>query len=352
MRVFAILVGGEETPSARERVLKYVPRLRAAGIDLRTHLAGDLRPGLLGKVQYVERLVREAALADVVLLHRMLLTEKELRLLATANPRIVFDFDDALWVSQPGVEAVEATAATEKKLQAALRAARCVLAGNAVLAEYAARFAASVEVVPTCVDLERYTGRSDLQVAIPGSPAPGSRAEARSYTLGWIGMGVNLPSLEAIAGPLREVCAERPGTVVKVISDREPAMDGVPVRFARWSRDTEVEELRGIDVGLMPLSDDAWSRGKCAWKALQYMALGIPPVVSPVGANREVVEDGVSGLWADTPDAWGRALARLLDDEAQRRRMGEAGRKRIEETYNAKVAFGALQRAFERVARS
>lgn len=349
MRVFAILVGGEETPSARERVLKHVSALRMAGIDVRTHVAGDLRPGWLGKIQYVERLVREAALADVVLLHRVLPTEKELRLLVAANPRMVFDFDDALYAAQPGVAAAEPIESTRQKLQAVLRASRCVLAGNAVLAEYAARHARAVEVVPTCVDLERYAGRSDLLVATPASGS--GDPSYRSFVLGWIGLGVNLPSLEAIAGPLREVCAERPGTVVKVISDRAPAMDGVPVRFAPWSGDTEVEELRGVDIGLMPLPDDEWSRGKCAWKALQYMALAIPPVVSPVGANREVVEDGVSGLWADTPEAWVRALSRLLDDEALRRRLGGAARGRVEERYGAPFALAALRGALERVAR-
>jgi glycosyltransferase involved in cell wall biosynthesis len=328
MRVFAMLVGGEETPSARERVLKYLPALKAAGIDMRVHVAGNLRPGLRGRIQYAGRLLREPALADVVLLHRVLPTEKELRVLTAANPRLVFDFDDALWIPQPGVPGGRGAASESRRLQAVLRASRRVLAGNAVLGEYASRYAERVEITPTCVDLDRYV--------------PARRPAGEGPVLGWIGLGVNLPSLEAIAGPLREACAARPGSCVRVICDHPPAMVGAPMQFIPWRFEEEVEALRGIDVGLMPLPDDAWSRGKCAWKALQYMALGIPPVVSPVGANREVVTDGETGLWASTAEEWRSALGKLMDGAGLRRRLGAAARRRVEERYSAPVALKSL----------
>ena len=153
--------------------------------------------------------------------------------------------------------------------------------------------------------------------------------------IGWTGSATTVehlrPLLPALARLKRQLDFE-----LRVIGGAVHA-EGLDVRNVPWNAATEVEDLRAIDVGLMPLPDDEWSRGKCGMKALQYMALGIAPVVSPVGANATIVRDGANGLHAATDDDWIAALGRLGRDPALRARLGAAARGTVEETYSARV---------------
>src|SRR5262249_35123731 len=124
---------------------------------------------------------------------------------------------------------------------------------------------------------------------------------------------------------------------LEVIGAADYEMDGVPVRAHAWRAESEVADLAPMQIGVMPLPDEDWARGKCALKALQYMALGIPTVVSPVGVNRDVIRDGQNGLHARTTEEWVSALERLLKDAVLRRRLGEAGRQTVVDEYSAQV---------------
>jgi glycosyltransferase involved in cell wall biosynthesis len=195
------------------------------------------------------------------------------------------------------------------------------MAGNAYLADYARRFNDRVSIVPTTIDTERYP-----PVERPPNDVP---------VIGWTGSYSTAKYLQILAAPLRRL-RERMAFRLVVVG-AEFSLDGVDVECRPWDSRHEVEDLRDFDVGVMPLLDTEWERGKCGLKALQYMALGIPCVVSPVGVNSDIVRDDVEGFTASSAEDWENALARLLSDPALRRRLGQAAREKVVARYSAKV---------------
>jgi glycosyltransferase involved in cell wall biosynthesis len=243
--------------------------------------------------------------------------------IARALP-LVYDFDDAIYL--PATSAANARLGFLKDPGKAAKltalAAR-VTVGNEHLAAWArARSAPDrVTVVPSTIDTGLY---------VPMDRAPNPRP-----VIGWTGSATTVahlrPLLPALARLKREVDFE-----LRVIGGTVRA-DGLEVRNVAWSAGTEVDDLRGLDIGLMPLPDDEWSRGKCGMKALQYMALGIPPVVSPVGANTAIVRHGENGMHASSDGEWIASLAALARDPALRARLGAAARRTVEDAYSARV---------------
>src|SRR5262249_49443719 len=158
-------------------------------------------------------------------------------------------------------------------------------------------------------------------------------SKSRRAVIGWTGSTTSQTYLEMFAPVLRELVA-RGDVELRVISDREPSLPGIPYVWRRWSADTETYDLRDLDVGIMPMPDDSWSRGKCSLKALQYMAMGIPAICSAVGVNREVIHHGQNGFLAARPEEWVRYLGLLIEDPALRARLGCAARKTVEDRYS------------------
>jgi glycosyltransferase involved in cell wall biosynthesis len=245
------------------------------------------------------------------------------RTAARARPRLVFDFDDAIWL--PNASSANSRLAWLKNAQKTSRiieAADMVFAGNDFLADYARQFNAAVDVVPTTIDTEQYV--------------PGAHSERREpLTIGWSGSITTMEHFKPFVPVLKRL-KERLGERVRVelIGDptyREPDL-GIVGRA--WSAETEVEDLKRFDIGVMPLPDDEWSRGKCGLKGLQYMALAIPTVMSPVGVNSKIIADGQNGLLASSDDEWVDKLTQLVESEDLRRRLGRAGRKTVEEAYS------------------
>ena len=215
------------------------------------------------------------------------------------------------------------------KIDAVMRVAHTVVAGNDYLARRARQAGARhVEIVPTAIDLDRY---SDLPAAPPGRP----------LTVGWIGIPLNVHYLAMIAPALRAVAATAPVALHVVGAPVPPEFDGVAATSFPWSEDTEVARIAQFDVGVMPLDDTPWERGKCAYKLLQVMAAGKPVIASPVGANRQVVHHGVNGFLAATTEEWTQAL-RQLADPTLRKRMGAAARQTVEERYSTAVVTPRL----------
>jgi glycosyltransferase involved in cell wall biosynthesis len=147
-----------------------------------------------------------------------------------------------------------------------------------------------------------------------------------------MGSSTSQTHLEAFAPVLRDLCAR--DVVLRVVSDRKPELSGVRFEWRRWSAETEVAELADFDIGIMPMPDDRWARGKCAMKALLYMAVGVPVVCSAVGTNREVIRHGENGLLAASPEEWLNQLDSIIGDPAERERLGSAGRQTVEEGYS------------------
>ena len=267
--------------------------------------------------------LRRARRAGAVILQRKLLPLWQLWLLRRWAPRLIYDVDDALFqrdsYSRKGPESWIRLG----RFWATLYAADAVSVGNGFLQERAGSYIEHerVHLMPTCVDPTFYSLASHRR--------RGSRTR-----LVWIGQSSTLPSLDCVEDHLAAASAERPGLALRVICDRAPLLPGVQVDFQRWSSVTEATELAEGDVGINWLPDDQWSRGKCGLKVLQYMAAGLPVVANPVGMNREMVVDGRTGFLASTPNEWARAIGRLADDPALRRRMGAAGRRRVEQRFS------------------
>ncbi|HEY7509300.1 MAG TPA: glycosyltransferase family 4 protein [Vicinamibacteria bacterium] len=256
------------------------------------------------------------------------------RLHARRRP-VVFDFDDAIYLADTSPANAWARALKPAGKAAALCGlARHVIAGNEVLAGFAAVHARRVTVVPSTVDTDEYQVRARPPNGVP--------------VVGWTGSLTTLPHLLALAPALRRLRARVPFEL-RVIGGHVE-VPGLDVRCLPWRPQTEVEDLRPIDVGVMPLPDDDWSRGKCGMKALQYMALGVPAVVSPVGANAVIVSHGVSGLHARTDDEWVDALAELLRDAGLRARLGAAARETVERCYSARVQAPRVAAVFREAA--
>lgn len=341
MKVLALVPAPlDTTPGQRFRIEQWAPHLESEGIEIdfapfldpRTEQAMRKPGGTLKKAVGVSRALgrrlglaqrardydavyvfREAALAGPPFVER---------LLARRGSRLVLDYDDAVWVSY--LSAANPYLAKLKfpgKTATLCRIARHVMAGNAYLADYARRFNDRVSIVPTTIDTERYR------------PVP--RAPNAVPVIGWTGSYSTAKYLEILGPTLRRLRERIPFRMVVV--GGEFRLDGVDVECRPWDSRREVDDLRGFDIGVMPLLDTEWERGKCGLKALQYMALEIPCVVSRVGVNTEIVKDGAEGFTASTEAEWEQALERLLRDSALRERLGHAARATVVRRYSAQV---------------
>ncbi len=240
---------------------------------------------------------------------------------AASGRRLIYDVDDAVWLSGPrtGGHPVSALKGAARKVHWLAERAEHAIAGNEILAEYLAAYSGSVTVVPSLVDPAVYAVRVHEQ--------------GEAVTLGWIGSPTTASYLRGIA-PVLERFAERSGRAVRllVVGGSAPALAGVRVEERAWSPEAERDALTEMDLGLMPLDDTPWSRGKCAYKALQYMASGIPAVVDDVGISAAAVGGG--GYAVSGSGQWLEALEALAGDPELRARLGALGRRRVEEEFS------------------
>ena len=347
-----------EGASARLRVLQFLPYLREHGVEVTYRpfmdsefFRGFYRPGrTLGKAAYlagagVRRLgdVGRAAGHDVVLVHReaALFGPPVIEALIARAVRtpMVFDFDDAIHV--PYVSPTFGRAASlvkyPQKTPQIVRMSRAVIAGNRNLESYARGLNPSVTRIPTVVDTEIVRPRA-------GGEARGP------VVLGWMGTHSTYPYLESLFPVIREVARRHPIRVRVVGTGREVSIPGVEVESLPWTLETELRDLQSFDVGLYPIVEDRWSLGKSGYKAVQYMAVGIPAVCSPVGATCDVVRDGMDGFLPTTEEEWVERLCSLIEDPALRRRMGETGRARVEEGYSVAGQAPRLRAVLEEAA--
>lgn len=339
--------------SSRVRSYQYLPYLRDLGIAVESQPLLDDR--------YIDRLYRgrpqnaAAILAGYArrLMHLatssrfdLLWIEYELfpwlpawfeRLLSRLGVPYVVDYDDPIFHRYDSHRNPLVRGLLGRKIDRVMREATLVVVGSEYLGERARQAGARrVEHVPTVIDLSRY------QVATAAAGGP--------YTIGWIGSPLTAHFLLLVREALAEVCKSLSARV-SLVGAGGLSLDAVPIDARAWSEATEVADLQRFDVGIMPLSDGPWERGKCGYKLIQYMACGRPVVASPVGANSQIVEHGVNGLLANTSADWVAAL-RALRDPALRARMGAAGRAKVEQGYSVQVTAPRLAALLRSVART
>lgn len=315
------LVYGREAASCRFRIRQFVPCLSARGIRLEIEDLAVPRPQR-------RRVLASASEYDLVLVHRVLP-----RLLGDDGFRrrvknYVFDFDDAILFRDSGDKRGFHSWQRRLRFRRMVRGARGVIAGNDYLAAWARRDSPNVTVIPTCVELSDYPKQTALT--------------EKSPALGWIGTRANLMYLEAIGPSLSRVGRGPRRPSLKIVSDAFLEIPGLEVIRKPWALAEEADDVMSFGVGVMPLPDDPWTRGKCALKILQYMAGGVAVVCSPVGVNRQIVRDGENGYFARTPDEWVARLEELLADKEARARFARAGRETVERGYSVEAQAGRL----------
>ncbi|MDO8525729.1 MAG: glycosyltransferase family 4 protein [Candidatus Omnitrophota bacterium] len=332
MKILFIVPYPVEGPSNRFRVEQYLPFLREKGMeyDIRPFCNSGfysillMRGHLIRKFLYLLLFTAGRALdllralkCDVVFIHREAFPLKDRVfewLFRKCAKRLIYDFDDAVFLKKPA------------KTRSITALADQVIAGNRFLKEYAINYNRKVCIIPTCIDTDLYK--------------PGTRAQAQDKVIiGWMGTYTTSAYLASLTEVFEELSIKYRGRIeFRIVGGG--AYDGeagLPFAIRRWHLDKELNELQEFDIGIMPMPDEEWTRGKCAFKIIQYMSVGIPAVASPVGMNSEIIKEGSNGFFASTVDEWCDKLSLLIESPDRRRQMGSFGRKTVVDKYSLKV---------------
>jgi glycosyltransferase involved in cell wall biosynthesis len=347
MRTLWLTRGVAINPASRYRYYQYLPFFERAGIEVVVRPLFDERyyadirkrggmGGVLAKARYASRkfFERIGHLKDV----------RDFDLVAVENQ--LFPYEQGLlerWLAGRGVpfliefdDAIYETRLHRKKLLATLPRATGVIVGNRELEKFARLATDRVRLVPSTIPVDDYPVHEHKNAA--------------PLVVGWIGLPINLPNLKLIEHALREASLQVE-LVFKVISSEPYEIPGVRCEFVPWSQTGELDALAALDVGVMPLEDNPFNRGKCAFKLIQYMAAGGVGLASPVGMNRELIEDGRNGYLLETDAQWTDAVVRLAGDADLRGRLGRAGRETVERGYDVNVWGPKLVEMYQAAAR-
>lgn len=343
MRVAALTSGGA-IPAARFRVRQHLPNLRKAGLDVREYCPAISQharlPGALGKVRvrYMPPLaIGQAAMnlalripgiigshrADVTWLERNFVPGLDDAALLLGKPLVV-DIDDAIWLYNP---------MGKSQVARLIGRADMVFAGNDFLADWCSQYCKNIRVIPTAVDAKRFVPRSVLKE--PGTP----------FIIGWTGTSGNFRFLQMIEKPLGKFLRDHPSARLMIIADRAPNELLIPadqVIFRQWDPATEHLLLHEFDVGIMPLDDTDLSRGKCSFKMLQYMAVGIPVIASPLGMNAQVLALGDFCYPALTDPDWCDALTTCIENPSLCREKGATARDVLVREFSVSIISSKL----------
>jgi glycosyltransferase involved in cell wall biosynthesis len=355
MRVLALMPGLYDTsPGQRYRLEQWEPLLRERGVEITWAPFEDeelhsvvYKPGQMGKkLQLVTRnlarrlstiskarnydlvyILREAALLGPPVFERLLYQQRV---------PFVFDFDDAIFVSyRSPSNGYLSYLKFASKTKTICRLASHVMVGNPYLADYAREVNDNVTIIPTTIDTEKYR-------------VPPRKTDFGPLTIGWTGSYSTVQHLDTLRGALKKL-AETEQFRLRVIGTPAYELSPVAVDAMPWRAATELEDLCAIDIGVMPLPDDNWSKGKCGLKALQFMALGIPTICSPVGVNTDIIQDNENGFLAGTEAEWVDKLTRLLRSAELRHRLGDGGRATVEQEYSAATEAPRVYEVFNSV---
>jgi len=357
MQVLAVVPSTYDTsPGQRFRIEQWEPILREGGVEITyapfetAELRSVLYQGgkVLKKVSAVTRNMRRRRdeLAnldgyDLVYIFReaaILGPPWFERKIARSGVPYIFDFDDAVFVSYKSPSnGYLSYLKFPAKTAEICRLATHIMAGNQYLADYSRDYNDEVSIVPTTIDTDKYE-------VIEQNDEP------EIITIGWSGSFSTVQHLDTIREALQEL-AKGEKFRLRVIGTDKYDLPGVDVEAIPWRSETEIEDLAKMDIGLMPLPDENWSRGKCGLKALQYMALGKPSICSPVGVNSTIIKDGENGYLADGAEEWIEKLKLLIHSSELRRKIGRAGRETVEQEYSAKVVAPKVLEIFRAAAK-
>jgi glycosyltransferase involved in cell wall biosynthesis len=346
MKVLFLTKYGQLAASTRHRYTQFVPFLEQHGIEC--HISPLLddeylrRKFATGRTWHLSLtrafITRIAALSrahryDLVLLHCEVfpyLPSIFERYLKLVNVPYYYDYDDAIFHQYDRHPNRWVRRLLRNKVRSIMKGSDCVLAGNEYLASYARKVARRVHVLPTVVDTSRYT------------PKEANSDARKPFTIGWIGSPSTALYLQEKAEAFEQFCSRHRNSRVVAIGSGPVRLPGVPLEIRQWREEAEVDDLREFDVGVMPLPDTPWAWGKSGFKLIQYMACGLPVIASPIGTNRDLVDNGRNGFLATTDAEWVGALEKLIQDPALRAQMGKAGLEKVISNYSLQVAAPRL----------
>ncbi len=341
-------------PSQRYRFEQYLDFLEAQGYSYEFSYLLDeaddrvfYQPGRYGRKMVIMLKSIFKRLGDLRKAHEydFVFVQREAWMLGSAfferafskKSKLIYDFDDAIWLPNvsEGNRQLKWLKRPEKTSEI-IGMSSLVIAGNEYLATYARQFNERVQVIPTTIDLDLYRRQ-----AYPGKPAG-------KICIGWTGSSTTLIEFTSFEKVLKQLISQYGDRIyVKVIGEADYQSSMIEVKSVAWTSETEVLELCELDIGIMPLQDNDWSRGKCACKGLQYMALGIPAVMSAIGVNQKIVQSGENGFLCETEEEWLGALSALIESAELRKSLGEKGQRTVREKYAKKQWQERFLKLFE-----
>jgi len=303
-----VITNNPTNASFRQRIELHLAMLRGNGIDCEV---AKLPPGFLGR----RKLFKQTARFDGVFLHRKILNFCDAFWLRKYSRKIIYDFDDAVMYSarKPG----SCCLSRKRRFRRSVKLADLVIAGNPYLAEHAQKCNPRVEVLPTGLDT-----RAFIVETVP--------EKEDKIRLVWIGSKSTLPYLAQMKPALEEIGARFDKVILRIICDDFFDLKNMKVEKTEWHKNTEAFDLITSDIGLAPLPDDRFTRGKCGYKILQYQAAGLAVVASPIGVNAEYVHDGVTGFHAINTSQWIDKISELIKNTELRTKMGQEGNVQVQ----------------------
>jgi glycosyltransferase involved in cell wall biosynthesis len=330
----AALTGGKNSASSYFRIRQHIKQLAQFNIDVDEYIPyfhDDCGlPSIFKALSHIPGVIASHN-ADLVWIRRVLVQGYETFERFLKRPRVL-DVDDAVWLNYPfGKYAAPHIA----------KAMDAVIAGNTYLADYFSKYCRNIYIVPTAIDLSRYLMRAKEDDA------------GDKFIIGWTGFACNYKYLSLIETSLKKFLLEHKNAELLIIAERPWKSSEIPaekIKFIRWSREIEASALQQMSVGIMPLSDDQWSRGKCSFKMLQYMAVGLPVIVSPVGMNRDILAKAQIGFAATSDDEWYESLKLLYNNRKLQLELGKNGRQVVEKDFSSVAIAAQLAVIFKKLA--
>lgn len=343
----------DRSPSQRFRFEQYLSFLKENGFDYdfswlisekddkRFYAPGNLRTKVLILLKSWWKRKKDAWRAseyDIIFVQREAFMTGSTRFekkFAKSGAKLVFDFDDAIW----NLDTSDANKKFEwlknpGKTAEIISMSHLVIAGNQYLANYAKRHNKNVVIIPTTIDTAEYRSVSSSGVGFVSSSAV-ENSQNQPVCIGWSGSLTTIKHFEFAVPFLREIKTKYGDRVsIKVIGDNSYVNEELGIQGLAWRKEDEVKELSTFDIGIMPLPDDEWAKGKCGLKGLQYMALGIPTIMSPVGVNTEIIRDGENGMLATTTEEWVSKLDQLIISADLRMKIGSAAVQTVKDSYS------------------
>ena len=307
------LIQGQEVAASRYRVLQYLPYLKSKGVVV--EVAAYPRT-----TREFYAFFRNLPDYDCLFLQRKRFHGLLLTLLRKRAKKIVYDFDDAVMYKNSKASSPYSVT-RQRRFASMIRASDSVIAGNTFLKEQAEHYNSQVTTIPTVIDQDQYP----LKKYNPGK---------QRVTIGWIGDHGSIHYLEKMRPVFEELGRKYPYVELEIICDVFFGCDNISVVKRMWSMEHEIEYLHELDIGVMPLVQDPWSEGKCGLKILQYFGVGVPAVCTPVGVNRDVVQDGLNGYFASSPEQWIERLSLLIEDREKQKIMGLQGRETVFQAFS------------------